>query len=458
MNLQGYIMKQIILCIIFLCYFNTLFGQKPELNIMGEPKLSKSDIVAVIDEHTGKFCAAVQIVTDLKGFGYSSNLGVVRVDFTKPGRDMVFLLPDERMLEIYHPDYQPLKLIFSEMGIQLKPRQVWTIKLTSDKKLAEGIPVLIETNTDSVEITIDGQSRGIKKSLMLTEGEHKIKLSKTDYETLIDTISVEETNKNFNYTLLFKPVMVFVKGGTFQMGQPDPDIGGDGYSDDEQPVHEVTVSDFYIGKYEVTNAQYCKFLNEKGNQEEGGRLWLASHYEGYLIEKQGQQYAPKAGYQNHPVVYVTWYGARAYCEWAGGRLPTEAEWEYACRGGIHSAGYQYSGSNTIDDVAWYYSNSRSRAHIVGSKQPNELGLYDMSGNVWEWCADWYGEDYYSRSAVPLSATGGQVDCNLHHDKSWCFYKVVVPAPHFSVVKKNVKKTKNRFSGFGIWFCSFSFTP
>ena len=370
----------------------SISAQQPQLHIIGEPELSPTDIVAVRDDNTGKFCAAIQVITDLQGFGYSSDIGVVRVDFSKPGRDMVFLLPDERVLEIYHPDHQPLKLIFSEMSINLQPKRVWIIKLTGDKKMAGGIPVLIETNTDSVEIAIDGESKGIKQSVMVTDGKHEIKLSKPDYETIIDTILVDENNKQFSYALIIKQVMVFVKGSTFKMG----DTFGDG-DDDEQPVHEVRLNDFYIGKYEVTNAQYCKFLNEKGNQEEGGKKWLDIESKYCLIEKRDQQYAVKAGYENHPVIKVTWYGARAYCEWAGGRLPTEAEWEYACRGGSRSAGYKYSGSNNVDEVAWYSSNSGNRTHKVGTKQPNELELYDMSGNVREWCADWYDNDYYSKS-------------------------------------------------------------
>ena len=390
--------------IILITFYKALFAQLPQLHIIGEPELSPTEIVAVIDPTTGKFCAAIKVITDLQGFGYSSDIGVVRVDFSMPGRDMVFLLPDERILEIYHPDYQPQKIIFSEMGINLQPKQVWIIKLTGDKELTKGIPILIETNTDSVEISIDGKSHGINQALMVSPGKHEILLSKPDYETIIDTIVVDENNKQFQYTMLIDLVMVFVKGGTFQMG----DTFGDG-RDWEKPVHEVTVSDFYIGKYEVTNAQFCKFLNEKGYQEEGGRLWLIKSYCCKIL-KQGNIYETKAGYENHPVVEVTWYGARAFCQWAGGRLPTEAEWEYACRGGNKSKNFKYSGSNYIDEVAWYWGNSAGgQTHPVGSKQHNELGIYDMSGNVGEWCADWYHQTYYSNSPAsnPQGPTAGR---------------------------------------------------
>jgi len=393
--------------------------------------------VAVRDERSGQFCAAIAVISDLVGFGYSSEIGVVRVDFSRPGKDLVFLLPNERILEIYHPDFQPLKIILSELGIQLQPKQVWLIKLTGEKKITEGIPILIETNTDSVAITLNGKSYGINNALMVRAGKHEIQLSKPDYETITDTIIVDEKNRQFKYTMLIATVMVFVKCGTFQMG----DTFGDG-EDDEKPVHQVTLSDFYIGKYEVTNGQFCKFLNEKGNQEEGGELWLDLKSPYSYCKKRDEKYAPKSGYENHPVADVTWYGAKAYCEWAGGRLPTEAEWEYAAKGGNKSRGYKYSGSNNINAVAWYYNKSGDRTVLldrefiatpvwhpydfvrtqpVGIKEPNELGIYDMSGNVLEWCWDWYDENYYSNS--PASNPKGPVSGILRvmRGGSWNYY-------------------------------------
>jgi formylglycine-generating enzyme required for sulfatase activity len=191
---------------------------------------------------------------------------------------------------------------------------------------------------------------------------------------------------------------VNVTGGTFQMGSND---GGS----DDQPVHTVTLTGFMITKYEITNKQYCEFLNyiscnSNGsfNDPEYGNVEYIDMDDGDCqINYSTGQFVPESGKDNYPVIEVSWFGANAFARWIGGRLPTEAEWEFAARGGNKSHSYTYSGSNNIDDVAWYGDNSGHHTHEVGTKAPNELGIYDMSGNVWEWCHDWYDYDYYSVS-------------------------------------------------------------
>ena len=204
------------------------------------------------------------------------------------------------------------------------------------------------------------------------------------------------------------PDMVYVAGGTFRMGctSEQSDCG-----DDEKPVHTVSVGSFFIGKYEVTNEQYAKFLNDYGIEvvKEGkyrGQLMVEEYNWGVYLD--GDTWKPQAGYEKHPVVYVTWYGANAYCKHYGGRLPTEAEWEYAARGGQKSQGYTYSGGNAMAGLGWYADNSNGRTQRVGRRLSNELGIHDMSGNVWEWCLDVYDANYYSKSPStdPIPAGGG----------------------------------------------------
>ena len=166
---------------------------------------------------------------------------------------------------------------------------------------------------------------------------------------------------------------VKVEGGTFQMGCQKTEA--DCYPDEEQ--HKVTVSSFSISKYEITVAQFRYYCEQTGNQ---------------------MPPAPHFGWEdNAPIVNVTWQQAYDYAKWVGGRLPTEAEWEYAARGGKYSKGYTYSGGDDALEVGWCYENSDKKTHPVGEKKANELGLYDMSGNAWEWCSDNYEIYYYKNS-------------------------------------------------------------
>ena len=177
--------------------------------------------------------------------------------------------------------------------------------------------------------------------------------------------------------------MVGVEGGTFTMGATS-EQGSDAY-DDEKPAHRVTVSSFSIGQTEVTQELWEAVMGSNPSYFKGAKL---------------------------PVEYVSWNDCQTFItklnQLTGKkfRLPTEAEWEYAARGGKNSKGYKYAGSNTIDDVAWYTKNSGDKTHEVATKKPNELGLYDMSGNVLEWCQDWYGS--YSSNALtnPTGSSSG----------------------------------------------------
>ena len=166
-----------------------------------------------------------------------------------------------------------------------------------------------------------------------------------------------------------KMEMVFVQGGTFQMGSNE--------EDDEKPIHSVTVSGFYMGRYEVTQAQWRNVMGSNPSEFKDC--------------------------DNCPVENVSWNDVQEYIQKLNQktgktyRLPTEAEWEFAAKGGVKSKGYIYAGSNTVSDVAEYEGNNNNRTRPVGLKASNELGLYDMSGNVWEWCSDRYSNSYYANS-------------------------------------------------------------
>ena len=191
--------------------------------------------------------------------------------------------------------------------------------------------------------------------------------------------------------------MVYVAGGTFTMGAT-PEQDGD-CNDDESPTHQVTLSDYYIGETEVTQQLWQAVMGSNPSEFTGDSLL--------------------------PVETVSWEDCdefvRRLNSMTGQRfsLPTEAQWEYAARGGSKSRGYKYSGSDSIGLVAWYEDNSGDQTQKVKSKRPNELGLYDMSGNVWEWCADWYGSYSSSSQTNPTGPSSGLI--RVLRGGSWYYY-------------------------------------
>lgn len=196
--------------------------------------------------------------------------------------------------------------------------------------------------------------------------------------------------------------MIPVEHGTFEMGSDSSEANSN-----EQPVHSVTISnDYYIGETEVTQALWYAVMGQKPTSD--GSKWSSTYGLG----------------DAYPAYYISWNGCQDFItklnQLTGQtfRMPTEAEWEYAAKGGNKSQGYIYSGSNTIDDVAWYTSNSGSKTHPVATKAPNELGIYDMSGNVWEWCQDWYGGYSSNAQTNPTGPSSGSG--RVYRGGSW-FY-------------------------------------
>lgn len=204
--------------------------------------------------------------------------------------------------------------------------------------------------------------------------------------------------------------MKYLSGNSFQMGSNDADANS--Y---EKPVHTVHLGEFYMSKYEVTIGEFRKFIAATGYRTDAEKEGTSYVYvNGSWSSKSGVNWRhDEAGNsrsgENYPVIHVSWNDAVAYCSWLSSttgksyRLPTEAEWEYAARGGSSN---KYAGSSDIGNVGWYNGNSGMKTHPVGEKSPNGYGLYDMLGNVWEWCSDWYSD--YSSSAVsnPTGAATG----------------------------------------------------
>ena len=258
---------------------------------------------------------------------------------------------------------------------------------------AAGYDVTFSCNAPGARIVVDGTSIVADAgSLFLRTGSHTVRVTAEGYEDYSSSFSVNSSHRtcsismtkerNQNKTFTVGGVsfnMVYVAGGTFQMGSND---GGD-Y--DEKPVHSVTLSDYYIGQTEVTQELWQAVMGSNPSDFKGAK---------------------------NPVNNVSWNDCQEFIiklnRLTGGRfrLPTEAEWEYAARGGNKSRGYIFSGSDYLGSVAWYEDNSGDEVHPIGSKSAYELGLYDMSGNVFEWCSDWYGSYPSSPQTNPTGASSG----------------------------------------------------
>ena len=314
-----------------------------------------------------------------------------------------------------------------------------TIQLAQQQKLdvTFGELVAIQGNLSvnykpfGADVYVDGKKLGQSPRVFngLLVGNHQVEVRKDGYATDRKTISISEgQTASITGTLASNAVassntsgyssssssmasgsnaisipvkdgisidMVKVEAGTFMMGATSE--MKDPYSD-EKPVHQVTLTnDYYMGKYEVTQALWQAVMGSNPSNFKGDNL---------------------------PVETVNWNDCQEFISKLNSltgrkfRLPTEAEWEYAARGGKKSRGYQYSGSRKISDVAWYEGNSRSKTHPVGRKQANELGIYDMSGNVWEWCSDWYSSYSSSSQTNPTGSDSGAK--RVRRGGSWCY--------------------------------------
>ncbi|MCD4678710.1 MAG: SUMF1/EgtB/PvdO family nonheme iron enzyme [Desulfobacula sp.] len=298
----------------------------------------------------------------------------------------------------------------------------------TEKPLAKQCAFHITTKPSDAKIKILNIVPKFKQGIKLDPGKYKVEVSAAGYVTLTKWHTLQSGKNNINIELTRKaPVQkqvvlnpqksykktwtdpvtgmefVWVSKGCFQMGSNSGDS-------DEKPVHEVCVDGFWMAKYEVTIDQFRKYLMETGNTtgvDFGDNDCPVRQAGSYSLSKN------KFGSDGRqPMLEISWHGAKAFVKWLNTKghgsfsLPSEAQWEYAARSGGKNE--KYSGGSDVDRFAWYYFNSGKKTHNVGTKSPNGLGIYDMSGNVWEWCEDVYDKNAYSRHSRnnPLVTSGG----------------------------------------------------
>lgn len=312
-----------------------------------------------VKDKNGKVCALVllQIASDSV---FCDNDFVVEKYLHGPNEHYIYMAAGSKRLKFSVPGgYFPKEVTFADENptiTELKSKTTYIMKVTGiemedKKKLKES-----NREKDSLRAELAQRSQREDSISKLKQEEERIKR--------------EEARKKIDIrvgNMLFS--MILVEGGTFKMGSENGEK-------DEQPVHDVTLSDYYIGEMEVTR--------ELWNAVETGNSSSLHNEKKPCTEMTYRECLKWIELLNQKTGYKF-------------RLPTEAEWEFAARGGNKSQGYRYSGSNNLSQVAWWNGNSNNKLHDVGMLIPNELGIYDMSGNAWEWCSDWYDKDYYKTS-------------------------------------------------------------
>ena len=441
-------MKHFLFFILSVSFALGTFAQELKIKscTLASTDVTASSLENIRMDDVGNPCALVKI---LLLDGISKVQGNVIGDIKEYSSEKwVYLSKGTKEIRIIPMHYKPLRVYFPDFGIDgVESKRTYVLDLVKATGGAESImqqnqSLIIKYSPSTATVLVDNKmvrgSNGVAKTT-LPVGQHSFVVFCDGYESeegtvklkasapsnlqitltkeTIEESSVNETSQrsqkrvnqqaevNLSQPTITNQVtssvasnsntisisvkdgvsidMVKVEAGTFMMGatseMKDPDI-------DEKTVHQVTLTnDYYMGKYEVTQALWQAVMGSNPSNFKGDNL---------------------------PVEEVSWNDCQEFISKLNSltgrkfRLPTEAEWEYAARGGKKSRSYQYSGSSNISDVAWYDGNSVNKTHPVGTKQANELGIYDMTGNVWEWCSDWYG--FYSSSSQtnPTGADSG----------------------------------------------------
>ena len=312
----------------------------------------------------------VQFVGDILNVKGNVILPLLKEDY----ETWVYLTHGSRQMQVTAKNYLPLMIKFADYGVESVEKNRTYVLVLNQMGMSSN-PADVSTTVSTVSVS-PVQVPAVPSN---TISDDAITIP------VKDGICIE---------------MVKVEGGTFMMGATSEMKNP---NSNEKPVHQVTLTnDYYMGKYEVTQALWQAVMGSNPSEYKGDNL---------------------------PVETVSWNDCQKFISKLNSltgrmfRLPTEAEWEYAARGGKESRGYQYSGSSNISDVAWYDGNSGSKTHPVGTKQANELGIYDMSGNVWEWCSDWYSSYSSSSQTNPTGSDSGSARVSRgggwFNDASYC---------------------------------------
>ena len=295
----------------------------------------------------------VQFVGDILNVKGNVILPLLKEDY----ETWVYLTHGSRQMQVTAKNYLPLMIKFADYGVESVEKNRTYVLVLNQMGMSSN-PADVSTTVSTVSVS-------------------PVQVPAVPSNTISDDVITIPVKDGICIE------MVKVEAGTFMMGATSEMKDSYGW---EKPVHQVTLTnDYYMGKYEVTQALWQAVMGSNPSEYKGDNL---------------------------PVETVSWNDCQKFISKLNSltgrmfRLPTEAEWEYAARGGKESRGYQYSGSSNISDVAWYDENSGSKTHPVGTKQANELGIYDMTGNVWEWCSDWYSSYSSSSQTNPTGSDSG----------------------------------------------------
>ena len=387
---------------------------------MDETDLTANTAGTTVIDQNGNKCALIKVETTLKGFTFDAGtLGVVKTE-NHVGEVWVYVPEGVKRLSIFHEDYMPIRDY--DLGMMLRRARTYVLRLSaSQQQVAEETPtsqfVIFQVSPANATIELNGEILPVHNgsaTKMMPFGSYDYRVQAPDYMPQVGKVVVDDPQQPHVVSALLRRegedrlvtvgsvtfTMIPVKGGTFQMGATKEQTGE--ARKDEKPVHTVTLDNFQIGETEVSQALWREVMGSNPSTYKGNDL---------------------------PVTNITWEDCQEFIKKLNERtgkqfrLPTEAEWEFAARGGTASKGYMFSGSDEVRSVAWHNRDSNRDRHngpyAIKSKDPNELGIYDMSGNVNEWCQDWFGDYTADPQTNPQGPATGKE--HVYRGGSWWYY-------------------------------------